>query len=174
MSIFKKYCISTAMVALLVFLGIAAVPAQESTLKIGFVDMDEVFDKSPKFQKVLAEIKSKFDQSKESLAKKQEQLKEEFEDFKLRREYMPKENVEEKQMQLVQERNQLLKATELEQKRFEQERQELVKPLYEEMQTVIESLAKEEGYAFIFRRSDMLYANPKYSLTEKVIERLGE
>jgi outer membrane protein len=56
-----------------------------------------------------------------------------------------------------------------------QKQNEVMKPLQSKMFKVLEDLAKEDGYDYIFDRSGevlLLFASDKYDLTEKVIARM--
>jgi outer membrane protein len=55
-------------------------------------------------------------------------------------------------------------------------REELVKPLQDELYNAIKEIANESGYAVIFDTSSdasMLYTNPRYDVSDEVLTRLG-
>ena len=55
-------------------------------------------------------------------------------------------------------------------------RQELVQPIQDEIYKAVKELAVEGGYAVIFDTSsgmNMLYTNPKYDVSDEVLEKLG-
>ncbi len=57
-----------------------------------------------------------------------------------------------------------------------QKRQELVKPIQDEVYKAVKELAIEGGYAVIFDTSSgagILYENPKYNLSDDVLGKLG-
>jgi outer membrane protein len=73
-------------------------------------------------------------------------------------------------------------AKEMQRKRFGKDgdlfkkREELVKPIQDRVFNVIEALAKDRGYAFIFDTAGsmtIVYADPKYDLNDMVMQRLG-
>ncbi|MER3523651.1 MAG: molecular chaperone Skp [Ignavibacteria bacterium] len=56
-----------------------------------------------------------------------------------------------------------------------QKQNEVMKPIQNKMFKVLEDIAKDEGYDYIFDRSGeilLLYANDKHDLTEKVLKRM--
>jgi outer membrane protein len=56
-----------------------------------------------------------------------------------------------------------------------QKQNEVMKPLQNKMFKVLEEIAKEDGYDYIFDRSGevlLMYASDKLDLTEKVIARM--
>jgi len=57
-----------------------------------------------------------------------------------------------------------------------QKRQELVKPIQDEVYKAVKELALEGGYAVIFDTasgSGILYENPKYNMSDDILEKLG-
>jgi outer membrane protein len=73
-------------------------------------------------------------------------------------------------------------AKDLQKKRFGKDgdlfkkREELVKPIQDRVFNVIETIAKDRGYAFIFDAAGsmtIVYADPKFDLNDMVLQRLG-
>ena len=55
-------------------------------------------------------------------------------------------------------------------------RQELIKPIQDKIYDAVKALANEGGYAVIFDSSSgptMLYTNPRYDISDEVLQRLG-
>lgn len=55
-------------------------------------------------------------------------------------------------------------------------RQELVKPIQDEVYNAVKDLANEGGYAVIFDSASgpvMLYTNPRYDVSDQVLQQLG-
>lgn len=55
-------------------------------------------------------------------------------------------------------------------------RQELVQPIQDDIYTAIKDLATEGGYAVIFDTSSgpsMIYTNPRYDISDEVLQKLG-
>lgn len=55
-------------------------------------------------------------------------------------------------------------------------RQGLVKPIQDDVYNAIQEIANEGGYAVIFDKADgtsMLFTNPKYDLSDQVLQKLG-
>jgi outer membrane protein len=55
-------------------------------------------------------------------------------------------------------------------------RQELVQPIQDEIYKAVKDIATESGYAVIFDTSSgptMLYTNPRYDVSDEVLEKLG-
>jgi len=55
-------------------------------------------------------------------------------------------------------------------------RESLIKPIQDDVYNAIQDIATEGGYAVIFDKAagvSMLYTNPKYDLSDQVLEKLG-
>jgi outer membrane protein len=73
-------------------------------------------------------------------------------------------------------------AKDLQKKRFGKDgdlfkkRQELVKPIQDKIYTAIEGIAADDNYAVVFDKANnatLLYTNPKYDISEQVLDKLG-
>ena len=73
-------------------------------------------------------------------------------------------------------------AKDLQRKYFGQEgnltskREELIKPILDQVHSAIKAISDEGGYAIIFDTASnpsMIYTNPRYDLSDKVLEKLG-
>jgi len=57
-----------------------------------------------------------------------------------------------------------------------QKRQELVKPIQDRVFTAMKKVAKRDGYAFVFdksNQSNLLYADKEFNISESVLEEMG-
>lgn len=55
-------------------------------------------------------------------------------------------------------------------------RQELIKPIQEKIAAALEALATTENYAVIFDKAgsvSMMYTNPRYDISEEVLDKMG-
>ncbi len=146
----------------------------QQTIKIGCVDLFEVFDKTQKFQKVKEELRQIAEEKKIKLQQMTKAWMDERDKFIVQQELLPEETARERHQELLQEQQQIMEMEKSEQQEFNEIKNEKLDPLMEEIVTVIETIANEEGYAFIFHKRRLLFANPQYDLTAKVIERIDE
>lgn len=57
-----------------------------------------------------------------------------------------------------------------------QKREELIKPIQDRIFEAIQQIAVERNYAFVFdkaNQSNLLYADPKYDITDAVLKKMG-
>jgi outer membrane protein len=73
-------------------------------------------------------------------------------------------------------------AKDLQKKRFGKDgdlfkkRQELIKPIQDKVYGAIEDIATAENYAVVFDKATnatLIYTNPKYDISEQVLDKLG-
>lgn len=90
---------------------------------------------------------------------------------------------EEIKKQRLQEINKLeTEAKELQKKRFGvggdlfMKREELIKPIQDQIFNAIQAIAAERNFAFVFdkaNQSNLLYADPKYDISDQVLRKMG-
>jgi outer membrane protein len=85
-----------------------------------------------------------------------------------------KKEAEQKRLADLDQRRREYAATKLDARQGEaaQEREKRLAPIREKVLRTIETVAKEDGFTFVFDRANVLYADAKVDLTYKVIDRL--
>lgn len=145
--------------------------------KFGYMDSNKLIQDMPEVKKADATL--------ETLQKQlQKQGQQKFQDLqKKAQDLQRKEQQGEIAPKKLQEEAEVLKQEELELQQFEQQmqqqimekRQELYEPILEKVNGIIEEIAKEEGYTYIFDLSGgaILYADDSVDVTDEVRARLG-
>ena len=49
-----------------------------------------------------------------------------------------------------------------------------MEPLFSQLNDIVEAVAKEEGYAFVFKKQNLAYGAAQFNITDKIIERLNK
>lgn len=175
MSVSRKLIAGLTLIALLsLTLLINPGRADEPLGKLGFVDLQEVFEKSAKFQRVRDEIKQEMQTKSDKIKQLDEQFRTQLNDFKVKRDLLPSDKAKERQEQLQNDYRGILGTIRTEEENFTKFRNDKLDPIIEDLKKVVEEIAKQEGYAFIFKRSDLAYGDPKYDITQKVIDKLNK
>jgi outer membrane protein len=148
-------------------------------MKIGFINSEEIFqryeatkDAQDKFNKEVA----KWEQEASDKQKAMKDMKEQLEKQSL---LLSSERKKEIESQLQQK---MIEYQEFLQSKFGQKgealvkNEELTKPIVEKINTIIEKIAKDEGYDYIFdaRGGGVVFAKKTYDLTERVISLLNK
>ncbi|MBS3806288.1 MAG: OmpH family outer membrane protein [Bacteroidales bacterium] len=164
-------------VILVSFLFIIAITTYAQ--RYAYVDTQYILNNIPAYkaaQDKLDQLSFEWQQELESKREEIEQLTQEFQSEKV---LLTEEMKKKRQNQLEKRRQEL---QELKRKYFGpegqlyQKRQELVRPIQEEVYGAIETIASRGNYAVIFDaagESNMLYTDPSYDKSDEVLQELG-
>ena len=170
-------------VRLLVWTGLLGVllggAAPAVAQKIGYADSRYIVEKLPAYATAQQEVNRLSAAWQKEIEQKRQEIDRLNRDYKLSE---PLLRDEQKKKRLDEIAKKELEAREFQQKTFGFEgtvfkkRQELRKPVYDQVFTAIEKVAKQKQLAIIFDKSGdvtMLYTNPTHDYTEYVLEELG-
>ena len=171
----KKILVSTAIACLLM---VSHSGAQQ--LKIAFVNSEKILGELPEAQQVQQELQTTVKAWQDELEKMGKELQEGLEDYQKKQALMDPQAkaAKEKSLQDLQQ-----KARDYQYQKFDTREGEAVKlreqkfaPIQQKVMKVIEQVAKEGGYTYIFDKmenaTNILYADPRMDLTYNVIDRL--
>lgn len=147
--------------------------------KFAFVDTEYILDRIPSYkaaQDQIDKISSEYENELETMYGEVEKLYKSYQNEKV---LLTEEQRSHKEEAIIASEKQI---KELQQKYFGPEgavfkkRQELVKPIQDEVYLVVKEIALEGGYAVIFDTSSgagILYENARYNKSDDVLEKLG-
>jgi outer membrane protein len=169
----KNILIITALVAALVF-SFSIASAQAT--KAAFVDSEKILGELPEAQKASAELNALVKGWQDSVASMQADLQKQVEEYQKQSSVMAqaKKDAEEKRLNDINVKMREFATQKLDTRTGEaaQEREKRLTPIREKVLRAIETVAKEDGFTFVFDRANVLYADAKVDLTYKVIDRL--
>jgi outer membrane protein len=157
------------------FLLVFAVQAQ----KFAYVDTEYILQNIPNYetaQQQLDDMSKKWQTEIEEIYASVEKL---YKTYQAEEVLLTDEQKRKRQEEIITKENE---AKALQKKYFARDgmlfnkRQELVKPIQDEVFNAVKEIAEEGSYAFIFDVSgsvSILYSNPKYDLSDLVLEKLG-
>lgn len=173
-----KKLMSIMVMCILVLAATSAVQAQ--TAKVAYVNSETILRELPEAQAVKQELEATVQAWQDELEKMGKELQEGVDDYQKKQAMMdPKAKADrEKQLQDLQAR-----AREYQQKKFDAREGEAVKlrerkfaPIQSKVLKAIEQTAREEGFNYVFDKletaTNLLYADAKFDLTYKVLDRL--
>lgn len=147
--------------------------------KFGYVDSDFVLSKMPAYanaQKELDLLSANWQKEIETLQKDLEKLQRNYQ----AEEVLLTEEMKKERKAAIQDKEKELKDYQKKLFGFEgtlfKKRQELIKPVQDEVFTAVEKVAKAKGLQIIFDKSGglvMIYTNPTHDYTDYVLEELG-
>lgn len=165
---------------LLVLCVVAASTAVAQTSKIAYVNSETILRELPEAQQAQKELEATLKGWQDELEKMGKDLQEGLDDYQKKQALMDPtaKAAKEKSLQDLQQ-----KAREYQYQKFDTREGEAVKlrekklsPIQEKVLKAIEAVAKEDGFQFVFDKisnaSNVLYADAKFDLTYKVIDRL--
>lgn len=149
------------------------------TLKIGYVNSAKILQEYPEAQEAQKKLDNMGKAWQNELEKMSKELQKKYEDYQKQQGLMTEQKKLAAQQELV----------ELEQKVYQfrsdkfgsdgelaQETEKLLQPIKDKVLKVIQQVAKEEKLTFVFDRNEtimvMLYGDPAYDYTYKVLDRL--
>lgn len=149
-----------------------------SQLKIGYVDSESIMKNLPDAQDAQQKIDAQIDEWQKELTTLQNDWKKKYEDYERRKLIMSNQKKAEVEKELVtleekvdQFRNSKFGAN----GELFKKQEELMKPIHNQIFNVIQEIAKQDGYDFVFDRSGdliFLYAKEEHDLTNKVLSKL--
>ncbi len=160
---------------LFVLFSIITVQAQ----KFAYVDTEYILQNIPNYetaQQQLDDMSKKWQSEIEDIYAEVEKM---YKSYQAESVLLTDEQKRKKENEIIEKENQ---AKALQKKYFARDgmlfnkRQELVKPIQDEVFNAIKELAVEGSYAFIFDVAgsvSILYSNPKYDLSDQILEKLG-
>ncbi|MBN2175063.1 MAG: OmpH family outer membrane protein [Bacteroidales bacterium] len=147
--------------------------------KIGYIEMDRILEKIPKFQQVNAEIDSAVDQWQSETDAIYQQVEDLYQQYVQNQSKMSDDMKKKKQDEIFNKENE---AKEFREEKFGSEgelyqmQEDLIKPITDGVYKTAENVAKTNGYDYLFEKtqeSSWIYTNPDHDLTELVIKELG-
>lgn len=161
------------------FLCLIILTTSAYSQKYAFVDTEYILNRIPAYKAAQDEL----DKLSKAWQKEIETLYEEIE--KMYKDYQSEKVLLTEEMKRKREEEIISKekaAKELQKKYFGpegalfQKRKELIKPIQDEIYNAIKDIANENGYALILDTSagpTVLYFNPRYDISDDVLQRLG-
>lgn len=170
----KKIILLIAVVMLVASISMA------QTIKIAYVNSDKILQELPEYLQVKKEIETAVKGWQDELEKMGKELQDGIDDYQKKEALLdPKVKADkQKSLQDLQQR-----AREYQFQKFDQREGEVAKmrekkltPIQERVLRIIEKVAKDGKFNFVFDKTDvasnLLYTDPKFDLTYKVIDQL--
>ncbi len=149
-----------------------------SQVKIGYVDSETIMKQLPEAQEAQRKVDVLIQQWQAELQKMKDEWKSKYDEYERRKLIL----TDEARAQMERELSELdRKIADFQMQKFGpdgelyRKQDELVRPIQNKIFNAIKEVAVEEGFDFVFDKSGeilLLYANEKYDLTQKVLNKL--
>ena len=161
----------------LIFLVLSTVKAQKP-VRIGYVDMNIILSKNDNYKASQKILDEKIEQWKKEIELRKIKLKQIQDQFLAEKVLLTPELIADREVEIRIFADEIIS---LQEKRFGPEgdmvleRNKLLKPLQDQVLSIVQEIAKEKKYDFIFDRSSdliMLYSTKNYDISDLVIRRI--
>jgi outer membrane protein len=163
----------------IIILTVFALPLASLGQKFAFVDTDYILSRIPTFKAAQEQLDRIATQYETEVEEQFKQLEKMFQDFQTEKVLLTEEMRRKRENELIEREK---AAKELQMRYFGREgmlfkkREELVKPIQDQVFNAVKEIATEGGYAVIFdsaTSANMLYTNPRYDKSDDVLQKLG-
>jgi outer membrane protein len=147
--------------------------------KYAFVDTEYILNNIPSYKAAKDKLDDISEEWQKEIETKYSEIEQMYKDYQAEKVLLTEEMRRKREDQII---NKEKEVKELQKEYFSQDgalfkkRQELVKPIQDEIYKAVKDIATEGGYAVIFDTSSgptMLYTNPRYDVSDEVLEKLG-
>jgi Skp family chaperone for outer membrane proteins len=156
----------------------AAVQAQTRGIRIGYIDMEYILEKVPDYAEAKNQLELKAQKWKQEAEVKKNEINKLKENLKTERVLLTKELIEEREEEIGFLETELL---DFQQKRFGStgdlitQKAVLVKPIQDQVFTIVQDIAEAKKYDFIFDKSSdltMLFGAERHNISDLVVRQL--
>ena len=147
--------------------------------KFAYVDSQYILDNLPEYTEAQAQLDEVSAQWQKEIEARFAEVDKMYQDYQAQAVLLPEDMKKKKEQEIVDKEKEVKN---LERQRFGQngdlmkKRQELVKPIQEKVYNAIQEIATNNNYSVIFDKAGaltILFANPKYDLSDEVLDNLG-
>jgi len=150
--------------------------ASDGSVKIGVVDLDQAVTSTEEGKQARDEFERKKREAEAQLQPLIERYQEKAKDLESKRFVLSDEVLREKQLDMVELRNQIESKQREIKGQLEIDRERIVGPLREKLVQVVEEVGREEGFSLILGRNapGIMYSREALDITDIVIERFNK
>ncbi len=161
----------------LLLIGLFAIPTFAQ--KNAYVDTEYILSKIPAYENAQTKLDGLSQEWKKEVENKYKQVEEKYKEFQTEIALLSAEMKKKREDEIIRLETE---ANQLKDKYFGNEgelytkRQELVKPIQDEVYNAIKEIATEGNYGFIFDKAanmSMIYTDPRYDISDDILKKLG-
>lgn len=151
-----------------------------SAQRYAFIDTDYILGQIPAYQEAKAELDAQAEKWQQQVEARYAEIEKMYTAYKAEQVLLTPEMRKKKEQEIIDKEKE---AKDFQRQKFGVEgdlfklRQELIKPIQEEVFKAVQKMAEQRSYAVIFDKaassSAIIYANPKYDQSEEILQRLG-
>ncbi|MEQ8523215.1 OmpH family outer membrane protein [Gracilimonas sp.] len=168
---------------LIAFSTMDVAKAQDAEMKIGYVNPQAVLAKMPEMAAIQKRLQNFAEQKQQELLKKEQDFQQQVAAYEQKAGVISQEANQKEQERLAQLQQDLSTAQQEAEQALQQRRQELLGPMFTQIGTAIDAVAREKGLSYVLNTTTssgdliILYASDeyqsKYDITDAVMQELG-
>ncbi len=149
-----------------------------TTTKVGYADVDYIFNQMPEAKQIEAELKSIEAQLKGQIDSKIKKFQTELADYQKNGQTMIDAVRQNTERELTQQQQNIEKLQQDAQTTITNKNTQMMTPVYDKVGKAIEAVAKENGYSFILNQQIggldvILYGDDKMDISDLVLKKMG-
>lgn len=143
-------------------------------IKIGYVDVEEVFENYPGTDDVRQELLDAKDEYEAEMTELKEEVAQLEMEYELNFDSLTDDERQRREIEIEYKKEALYEYIEEANAELEALTDTLTDPIYLKIAAVIQKVSAEKGYSFVFRESStaLLYLDDEFDITEDIIDRL--
>ena len=159
--------------------GIALFAGLATAQKYAFVDTEYILNNIPSYKAAQEQLDKTSEEWQKEVESQYTEIEQMYKDYQAEKVLLTDDMRRKREDEII---NKEKTVKDLQKKYFGQDgalfkkRQELVKPIQDDIYEAVKDIATENGYAVIFDSSSgptMLYFNPRYDVSDEVLQKLG-
>jgi outer membrane protein len=141
-------------------------------VKFGYVDLQKAIQSTSVGKKAKAELEAEFNKRKKDIEAKQADIKKMGEDLEKKKSVLSEEAMQKKQGEIQEEMMKYQELVGKNQMEIQKKERDLTAPILEKMKSLLDKVAKAEGYAVIFEKNEqsILWIKAEYNITDKLVQ----
>ncbi|NNE71710.1 MAG: OmpH family outer membrane protein [Rhodothermales bacterium] len=159
---------------LVLIAGFLAMPAT-AQVQIGYADPEVIITYMPEYQAIQQQLNNEYVSSQEALQAMAADFQDRVERYQKQQPLLTPERRAEREQELAQEQAELQQAAANEDEKLGNRQEELLAPLLEQVQTVIDEIAAEKGLHLVLRSPALLFVDEEkvVNINLDIASRLG-
>ncbi|MEZ4721579.1 MAG: OmpH family outer membrane protein [Flavobacteriales bacterium] len=148
--------------------------------RYAFIDTDFILEQIPAYQEAQAEIDAQAEKWQKQIEARYDEIEQMYTAYKAEQVLLTPEMRKQREDEIIKKEKE---AKDFQREKFGVDgelfklRQELIKPIQDQVFDAVRKMADQKSYAVIFDKaassSSIIYSNPKYDQSEEIIQRLG-
>ncbi len=170
--IFKRILITTV----IILLAAIANGYGARLMKIGYVDVEDVFNTYPGTQDIRDKMKKEREKYQVEIDRQKEEVANLEKDYQLNSPQLTEDEKQRREAEIEYKKEVLSEYIDDTNKKLNALKDELTKPVYLKIATLIQRVSAEKGYSFVFRKGSetLLYFDKDYDITKDIKDRLSK